>query len=68
VRWPGCGQAVTYLLHFVERRLIDTRLFEVIVGSLDHLLDDQVVDVALNVAVSGFAFTVPPFACALVDH
>lgn len=38
---------MTYLLHLVERRLIHAELFEIILRSLDDLLDDLLVDIAL---------------------
>lgn len=37
----------TYLLHLVERRLVDAELFEVILRRLDHPLDDLQIDLAL---------------------
>jgi hypothetical protein len=40
-------QRATYLLHLVERRLVDAELLEVIVRRLDHPLDDLLVDQAL---------------------
>ena len=58
------GQVATYLLHLVERAMIDARLLEVILRGLDHLLDDLLVHAALVVAVSKPAFTLPPLACA----
>ena len=58
------GQVATYLLHLVERRVVDARLLEIILRRLDHLLDDLLVDAALVVAVSKPAFTLPPLACA----
>lgn len=38
---------MTYLLHLVERRLIHAELLEIILRSLDDLLDDLLVDIAL---------------------
>ena len=40
-------RVVAYLLQFVQCALSDTALFEVILGSIHHLLDDLLVDVAL---------------------
>lgn len=62
LRWRG--QVATYLLHLVERRVVDARLLEIILRRLDHLLDDLLVDAALVVAVSKPAFNLPPLACA----
>lgn len=39
--------AMTYLFHFVERRLVYTKLLEVVLRSLDDLLDDLLVDITL---------------------
>lgn len=38
---------MTYLLHLVERRLVHAELLEVILRSLDDLLDDLLVDITL---------------------
>lgn len=38
---------MTYLLHFVERRLVHAELLEIILRGLDDLLDDLLVDIAL---------------------
>jgi hypothetical protein len=59
---PGSGQVATYLLHLVERTMVDARLFKVVLGRLHDLLHDLLVDVALVVAVSKPAFTLPPLA------
>lgn len=39
--------AMTYLLHFVERRLVHAELLEIILRSLDDLLDNLLVDITL---------------------
>jgi hypothetical protein len=52
-------QAVTYLLHFVERRLVYSKLFKVILRGLNHLVDDLLVDSALDVAVSQWCLPLP---------
>ena len=44
---PVLRQLATYLLHFVERRLIDAEFLEVILRRLYHTLDDLLVDQAL---------------------
>lgn len=38
---------MTYLLHLVERRLIHAELLKIILRSLDDLLDDLLIDIAL---------------------
>jgi hypothetical protein len=53
VRWPGCSQANTYLLHFVERGLVDAHLLEVILRGLNHLVDDLTVDLTLESPSAG---------------
>jgi hypothetical protein len=46
---PGYSQAATYLLHLIERGLVDAHLLKVILRGLDHLIDDLAVDIALDV-------------------
>jgi hypothetical protein len=46
---PGYSQAATYLLHLIERGLVDAHLLKVILRGLDHLVDDLAVDIALDV-------------------
>jgi hypothetical protein len=58
-------QVATYLLHLVKRVMVHARFLKVIERGLDHLLDDLLVDIALVVAVSKRAFTLPLLlACA----
>ena len=40
--------AATYLLHLVERRLVNAELLKVILRGLDHFLNDLLVDIALQ--------------------
>ena len=42
--------------------MVDARLFKVVLGRLHDLLHDLLVDIALVVAVSKPAFTLPPLA------
>jgi hypothetical protein len=58
------GQVATYLPHLIESTVVNARLLKVILRRLDHLLHDLLVDIALVVAVSKPAFTLPPLARA----
>lgn len=49
-------QAVTYLLHLLQRRLVHAELLKVILRGLNHLVNDLLVHSALGVAVSALAF------------
>jgi hypothetical protein len=39
---------MTYLLHLIKRRLVHAELLEIILRSLDDLLDDLLVDITLE--------------------
>lgn len=52
---------VTYLLHLVQRGLLDTKLLKVICRGADHLVDDLLVDGTLAVVVSTLRLS-PPLA------
>ena len=52
-----CRQLATYLLHLVERRLIDAELLEIILRRLDDPLDDLLVDQTLLSLLAAAAAT-----------
>jgi hypothetical protein len=61
-------QAGTYLLQLSERRLVHAELLEVILRRRDHLVDDLLVDGALQVAVSGRVSPHAPHRAAPRDN
>lgn len=48
----SCWEVTAYLLQLVQRALADTALLEIVLRSVDHLLDDLLVDIALLLSIS----------------
>ena len=51
-RNESCWEVVAYLLQLVQRALTDTALLEIVLRSINNLLDDLLVDIALLLSIS----------------
>lgn len=60
---PALAEVATYLLHLVQRGLVNAKLLKVILRGRNHLVDDQLVDRALLSLLAQLAFTRPLPSC-----